>query len=332
MSPKIFAHRSGNVPTDAPAEHEIVEGTGMRDVADIYPGIKGEESVFVERTASGADVIYLKVADYRKNRLQGYHYQRLASVASGEIRSVAFKHLDRDDKLDVEFTLHSSEPDASAEASTRSFQIYQKEFAWESSRLLGVTLNMLYSEDASICDELPKPINEMEFPECAPVEYDETDRAELARGNLEWRVQQAEWQLRRNQTDLRRLKEQEEDLAFRVGRLETPKDACDSVPASAQRISEDAPEGMDALEWRVQRLEMDLRRMESDLRFLSLDLNALESRVRKLEDRVLTTEYASSGADVATSSGLYGDTEERVEDLESRMDDIESRVDDLEDR
>lgn len=298
--------------------------------ADIYPGIKGDESLFVEKTADGASIVYLKIAEERKHHHQGYKYQRLASIAFGDVESVAFKNLDGDDKPDVEITVRSRYADMPAEAATHSFQIYQKDFAWESAKLLGVTLNMLYDEAAEFCSRMPGPINELEFPECAPIKFDESVHDDVARSNLEWRVQQLEWDLRRDRTDLRRLQTQKDDLDFRVARLEKTGSEGSQPPLQPSGPASDVPmEDLGSLEFRLQQLEFEERRLASELRFLHMDLVSLEARVRKLEDQP-RADAATAEKPAPIPSGLYGDVGDRVDDLESRMDDLESRVDDLE--
>lgn len=335
MSSKIHAARNDRSVAEAQAANENDEPRLPSTEADIYPGIKGDESLFVEQTASGTSVIYLKIPEYRKHHLEGYKYQPLASIAFGNVESVVFKNLDNDDKPDVEITVRSNHVDFPAEAATHSFQVYQKDFAWESAKLLGVTLNMLYDEAAAICSRMPGPINELEFPECAPVKYDESAHDDVTRSNLEWRIQQLEWDLRRDRTDLRRLQEQKDDLDFRVARLENVggEASADQIPPVASTESVPA-EDLGSLESRLRQLEFEERRLASDLRFLSADLGSLEARVHKLEDRSLPhaeTKEANEPGHPAPS-GLYGDVGDRVDDLESRMDDLESRVDDLENK
>jgi len=193
---------------------------------------------------------------------------------------------------------------------------------------------MLYNEDAVYCREIPPPINELEFPECSPIQYDESLHTEESISALESRVMWLEMDLRRDQSELRQLKFKKDELERRIEKLESTQSEEPKAPAPVDititNEKESAPAGTSSLEFRVQRLEMDMRRYESDMRFLKMDLLALESRVLNLEDKA--PKITETSASPTPTTGLYGSTEERLDDVESRLDDIESRVDDLESR
>lgn len=144
---------------------------------DVFPGIEGDERVFVTRDACGSQNIYIETATFdKKNKFTGYKTHLLQSVTWGDVESVSLRFLDKDDHLDVSYTVRARYQNEPSDIMTYSYTVYAKDFAPAFAAQLGYSLNQLYydsSVDISECPERNIDYNSLEYPECEPILFDE---------------------------------------------------------------------------------------------------------------------------------------------------------------